>query len=341
MLQIYNMYKKYVTTLNDYKDLCITTRLDTGVKELSFSLPLTDENIAAVAEEYYLRTADYEYIIKEINMDKNDFFKVYCKPNIEDLKGGILPIFDGFRINVEDCLQKILDESASGWKLSYCSKIKSQITYQLAQTNAFDLLQLIREDLRLEYFYNTKEKTLYVYDKMGADKGILFTNDIKLSLLTRQGSTYDFATVIYPYGKDGLSIKDINNGKEYIENHSYSDKVIPIYWHKNEIEHAETLKAAAEIYLSSICAPVVCYEVKSATLPKKLKLGDDVIIADKLKKTRIHTRAVTIIQYPDTPEKDKIELANMKVDFAKTFNQFMKNYATQIQYIKKNIENLS
>jgi len=48
---------------------------------------------------------------------------------------------------------------------------------------------------------------------MGKDFGAYYSNELKLKNLKKQSSTYDYATVLIPIGKDGLTIMDINNGK--------------------------------------------------------------------------------------------------------------------------------
>jgi phage minor structural protein len=93
---------------------------------------------------------------------------------------------------------------------------------------------------------------LKVYDKMGINLGAYYSNELKLKNLNKQSSTYDYATVLFPIGKDGLTIANINNGKSYIENFTYTDKYIEKIWINEDYDVAERLKAAAEIYLDSI-----------------------------------------------------------------------------------------
>lgn len=114
MLKIYDTEHNYVSSIDKSKDLCITSTLKDGFNTLSFKLPLTDENLALVDEEYYVETDDYSYVIKEINLRKNDFICIYCNPNLEDLKYNLVSVYDAFDINIEAAIEKLFTQTQCG-----------------------------------------------------------------------------------------------------------------------------------------------------------------------------------------------------------------------------------
>ena len=107
------------------------------------------------------------------------------------------------------------------------------------------------------------------------------------------------------------------------------------------IEYPEELKLAAEQYLEYISTPIVSYSVELSSLPQGIGLGDTIILIDKIKRIKQKQRVVKIVQYPFTPEKDKVELSNQIVNFAETFIRFNSDYKKQISYIKKNLTTMS
>lgn len=339
MLRIYDTNHNFLTLIDRCKNPYVTSTLETGLKELVFGLPLTDEYLSVAAEENYVETDDYSYVIKEVDMSKNDYIYVYCDANIEDLQFNLVPVFDAFDINVQQALTKAIENT--GWKIEYNSNTSTAVEYKFAQTTSYELLKQIKEDYDLEIFYDTKEKIVKVYDYMGKNGGSYFSNELKLKLLNRQGQSYDFATVLYPIGKDGLTIGVINNGLNMIENYSYCNKYIPRYWVQEDIEHAEQLKMAAEAYLSYVSSPIVSYSVELSALPQGTTLGDNITIVDKLKRTKQKQRVVKIVNYPFSPERDKVEISNQIVNFADTFVKYNSDYKKQIEYIKKNLTTLS
>lgn len=339
MLRIYDTDHNFLKLIDRCKNPYVTSTLETGLKELVFGLPLTDEYLSLAAEENYVETDDYSYVVKEINMSKNDYIYFYCDANIEDLQFNLISVFDAFDISVQQAMAKAIKDT--GWKLEYNSNTATTVEYKLAQTTPYELLKQIKEDYDLEIFYDTKEKIVKVYDYMGKDKGNYFSNELKLKLLNRQGQSYDFATVLYPIGKDGITIGTINNGLNLLENYSYCDKYIPRYWVQDDIEHPEQLKMAAEAYLSYVSSPIVSYSVELSALPAGTALGDSITIVDKIKRTKQRQRVVKIINYPFSPEKDKAEISNQIVNFADTFIKYNSDYNKQIEYIKKNLTTLS
>lgn len=340
MIKIYDTSYSFVGVIDSYKDMCIKTVLETGTKSLSFKLPLTPHYISMVSEEYYVETEDYNYVIKEINMDEENFFTIYCNANLEDLKGNILPTFDALDINIEACLRKILDQLALPWAIVMNSSLTDKVEYKLKQATVYECLQQVKEDYDLEFWFDTKNKKLRVYDAMGSSKGMCFMNELHLKALSRQGQSYDFATVLYPIGRDGLTIADINNGKQYIENYNYSNKKITAYYIDESIEYAEDLKRKAEDYLAIVSMPVVSYSVELSSLPAGLTIGDNIILIDNIKKVKQKQRVVQIINYPENPELDTVQLSNEVVNFAKMFTKFNSEYRKTIKYVKQNIAEL-
>ena len=340
MLKIYDTNHSYVSSIDKSKDLCITSTLKDGFNTLSFKLPLTDENLALIDEEYYIETEDYSYVVKEINLSRNDFIHVFCNPNLETLKYSLVSVYDAFDINIEQAIVKIFTLIQAGWTVQYHSSLQDRVKYAEEKKSALELLEQIKADYNLEYWYNTKNKILEVYDHIGGDRGTYFSNEIKLKLLHKQGNTYDYITAIYPIGKDGLVIGPINNGKNILENYQYSNKYKPIFWIQEDIEYMDQLKLAAQTYLNYYSMPIVSYGLELSMLPKETSLGDNIILVDKIKRTKQKQRVVKIIKYPYTPEKDKVEISNQIVNFAETFTKFNSDYNKQIEYIKKNLRTL-
>jgi len=136
-------------------------------------------------------------------------------------------------------------------------------------------------------WFDTKNKILKVYNKMGSSiVRSYYANDIHLHRLAKQSSTYDYATVLYPYGKDGLTISLINNNKPYLENYSYTKKRIEKVWRNEDIDVAERLMGAAQDYLESIAKPITSYKVSLSELSDKTMLGDTIVVADTIKKIK-------------------------------------------------------
>ena len=203
------------------------------------------------------------------------------------------------------------------------------------------MIDLIANDYGQELWFDTKNKILYVFDKMGKEFGTIYSNELRIKQLSKQSSSYDYITVLHPIGKDGLTIGVVNNGVNILENYSYCNKYIPKYWIQDDIEHTEQLKMAAEAYLSYISSPIVSYSLELSSLGNSASVGDNIIIVDKIKRTKQRQRIVKTVRYLQNPERDKVELSNEIVNFADTFIKYNSDYEKQIEYIKQNLTTLS
>ena len=196
----------------------------------------------------------------------------------------------------------------------------------------------IAEDYQQEFWFDTKNKVLKIYDKMGSQFGAYYSNQLKMRQLVKQSSTYDYATVLYPIGKNGLTINVVNNNKSYLENYSYTNKKIEKLFIDEECEVAEILKAKAEAYLDEISVPRASYQVKLTDLGDNIAIGDTIILVDKIKKIKQKQRVVKIVRYWKSPERSQVEISNLQTNFARDFVKSQKKLESEIRYIRQLLE---
>ena len=338
MIKIYNTNYEFLKLLSSCRNIYTTETLSTGLKTLCFQVPSTDEFFDLIQEEFYVETADYAFVIKEIILEDNDFMTVYCQPNLEQLKGRPFDTFDCFEKNLSQAYTYCL--SNSDWRLEYLSSNLQIVTYQAARVSGYEMIELIASDYGQELWFDTKNKILYVLDKMGKEFGTIYSNELRIKQLSKQSSSYDYITVLHPIGKDGLTIGIINNNQDTLENFSYSNKYIKEYYIDEDIEHPEILKAKAEQYLNHNCMPKASYKLSLSDLDKNTALGDTILLVDKLKRIKQKQRVVKITRYLNEPEKDSVEISNLQVDFAREFVKEQKALRKEIEKLKKKLNNL-
>lgn len=173
------------------------------------------------------------------------------------------------------------------------------------------------DTFKYEIRFDNVSKTIYVADVLGADKGVYFSDQINLKSLTTTSDTYDFATRMIPSGFDGMGIEVVNGGVPYVENHTYSDKIVTVYWSDERYRVPENLKADAEKKLGEICKPLESYSAEVRDLSrytgyKVLAYGlyDTIELIDRDSKTRQKHRIVKKTVYPDEPDRDEVVIAN-------------------------------
>lgn len=318
MLKLYNKEHVAIDTLTDTKDLKIEYVLS-GEDLLEFSLSISDEKINLLEEEGYIRTKDNEYVIKAI--DPSDNFKRFsCNINVEALVGKAIASFDTSNNNVNDTIRLAI--AGTGWILAD-NNITKRRTVRLTNTNALEVLREVRKVFRVDIRYDAINKIIYVYEQFGEDRGVYFSDELNLKSFSIPSDTYDYVTRLYPKGKDGLTIASINNGKEYIENFQYSNKVLELIWEDNRYTDVNSLKEDAEVKLDELSKPKRTYQASISDLAKQSEeynfldffLGDTITLLSKQEKFRDKQRIVKYIQYPDDPSQNSCELGNTTLTF--------------------------
>ena len=315
MLRLLGKDKTPLGLLVNCKDVCVESDLKTGLKNLSFSYPITDELANKVQGECYIQTEDYEFVVKEVNKESNDWFSVFAKPNIETLSGKPHLHFEGLESKAADIIRLALGAD-TGWTVQEIDKIDKRRTIRKETGSTLDIINDVAKVFMIEIEFDTLNKKIKIYNKRGADKGAFFINSLNLKKLSQQANTYDFITRLIPIGKDNLRITAVNNGKEYIDNFQYSNKVVAQYWVDKRYTDVNSLLEDARAKLDELSKPVISYSAEVLTFNTPIALGDTITLIDNIKGVRDVQRVVKFKEYPLTPEKNTIEIANRTLSFA-------------------------
>lgn len=327
MIHLKGKNKKKIAGLVDYKDLCIEKILESGDQLLSFSYGKKSKYYFDIVEEGYITTKENEYVIKEKNVG-SDYTEFKCVLNLEDLEGRPFERYESVEQQIDKALALAL--AGTGWVVGKC-RLKKKRTVRATNCSSLEIIKNIRKTYRCDLVFNTLTRTIDVYERLGEDKGTYFIDSLNLKELSIQGNSYDYCTRIIPIGKDNLRISNVNNGKEYVENYQYSNKVKTIYWKDDRYTIVENLKEDAEAKLDEISKPYRAYAADIINLAKlndkyknilDYKLGDTITLISKDNKFRDKQRIVKIKEYPDEHEKDSVELANTTLSFEEMQTQF-------------------
>ena len=313
--------------LSYFKERSIVSVLSTGDKTLTFSYPL--EKSKNLIEENYIRTETDEFVIKQTK-EKDNYLEITAKLNVEELEGKTIESFKTTYKTIKDTLDEMLIDT--NWQVDLCNVTKKR-TVEGTLKSVWSLTQSCIETFNVELEYDTLHKKINVFEKRGDYKGVFVTDGVNMSSLEVQSSSYDFYTRLIPIGKDGLDISKINNGKNYVENHQYSNKIKTYYWKDERYTIDSDLKDDAILKLEEMSQPSKSYDVTLIDLAKMNKskykcyefsLGDIILLVSKEKNLRLKERIAKYTEYPESPEKNKVELSTVKVsleDIQKKFKE--------------------
>lgn len=321
-MQIFDDKKKRIGTLSGFKDRAITTTLDSGDKEMTFDYPASGALVDLLKEEYYIRTKTDEYVLKAV--EKGEQFNKYTAVlNVEELEGMAFPYgFESQEQTIKACLEFAFE--GTGWHVGTCTVTKKRTIDEQESVTAWDVLQKCLSTYRCECIIHSLTKTIDIYDRIGNEKGCYFMEGLNLRKISLKSDTYDFYTRIYPIGKDGITPKWLT-GKDYIDNFQYSSKVKSFTWKDERYTNTTSLIEDATAKIEEMSRPYKAYTAEVVDLANAsetykdilaYEIGDTVTLVSKKTHTKEKQRIVKITKYPETPEKNTIEISNIRKTFA-------------------------
>lgn len=321
-MQIFDDKKKRIGTLSGFKDRSITTTLDSGDKELSFNYPAAGAMVDLLKEEYYIRTKTDEFVIKAV--EKGEQFNKYTAVlNVEELEGAAFPYgFESQEQTIKACLEFAFE--GTGWHVGTCTVTKKRTINEEESVTAWDVLQKCLSTYRCECIIDSINKVVNIYERIGSDKGCYFMEGLNLRKLSLKSDTYEFYTRIYPIGKDGITPEWLT-GKDYIDNFQYSSKVKAYVWKDERYTNTTSLIEDATAKIEEMSRPYKAFTAEVVDLARasekykeilSYSIGDTVTLVSKKTQTKEKQRIVKITEYPETSERNTVEISNARKTFA-------------------------
>lgn len=320
-MQIFNDKKQRVGILKGFKGRKIVKTLDSGDKELTFKYPSNGKQVDLLKEEYYIRTKEDEYVIRKRKTGAR-FNEYTAQLNVEELESAVFPYgFESKEQTIRACLEFAFE--GTGWKVGVCQITKKRTINKDEETTAWNVLQDCLSTYRVECKIRSLEKTVDIYEQIGADRGRYFIEGLNLKKLTVTSDTYDFYTRLIPLGKDGIGIEWL--GKPYLENYQYSSKIKTYVWSDERYTNTTSLIEDGIAKLEEMSKPYVAYTADVIDLARQSEkysnvfdfdIGDTVWMISKKTHTKEKQRIVKLTEYPESPQNNTVELSNATKTFA-------------------------
>ena len=330
MLKLFDKNHNAIGHLVKYKDCKIESDVSTGDKTLTFTyLDKTNK----LENEMYIQTQDDEYVIKEVPADSNGFPEIVAVLNLEELQEDSWQTFSVTDTTIDTATRTAI--AGTGWTIGTCDVTKKR-NAGMMYVNTLGVIENLCKAFMCEVEYDTINKKISFYQKRGENKGTYFLSGLNLKRLQKKSDSHDFYTRVIPLGEDGLTIESVNEGKNYLDNFQYSDKVISYIWKEESYTDPQALMEDAELWLNDHSKPEVSYQVEVRNLAAQndqysvlsYKLGDTVKIIDQETGIIEEQRIVSMTQYPDDPNKDTCDISNTFLTFEEMQSKYQE--ATEI-----------
>jgi phage minor structural protein len=322
LLELYDKSHKKLANLTGTKSPHIQRTLEYGDETLDFYYPASGPWLGQIAAECYVRTDRQEYVVKAVEKSTASAWrKISCALNIEELEGTPFQDFETVEQTVKAAAEFALE--GTGWTVETDTDITKKRTIRKEDdTTAWEVVKQIVSTYRVELEIDAVNKRLLFHTRRGRDRGAYFIERLNLRGLGVKTSSYGFYTRLIPIGKDGLQLWQ--DGKNYIDNHQYSDKTITAIWRDERYTVTAALLEDAQARLAEASAPARAYTAELIDLAAQsdkynalaYDLGDAVLLVSEKTDEREKQRIVKLDEYPDDPLANKAELSNVKQTFA-------------------------
>ena len=328
----------------DVLNPCITHKFD-GHDILTFDISPYAEHYKDMAEESTLFYEGAFYIVKKID-ERQDISSIECDLCLDDLKAECFNYE-----STEQTLSYVLSQlvlHTSGWIYTNSATITISRSVELLENvNILDVLEYCADVYSCQFQFDNVTKTIDVIKyEINEPTGAYFTDELNLKDISFKGDSTEFCTRLIGYGKKDeetglyLTFESVNGGLNYVENHTYSDKIITKAFIDERFTDAQSLKAEAVARLALLAAPKRSYECTVADLAKinpdyenilSVSVYDVVTLIDRRRNTRINHMIMEYVEYPESPESNVITLSSVVQTLTGTVtkvNQIINNTGT-------------
>lgn len=288
-------------------DMRYVTHKYSGYDTLTFEVANNDPLYKYIVEETKIEDEKNRYIVKKVD-EHSDFVTVVCYVDLDDWKVNVFEEFRTTNKMLSEVLALLLPD---GWTVVGAGRFSKRTTVEEMEgqpfkgANPVDILPAVAEAYSCTFQFNAINKTIEAIDPATfKPSGYFFTDELNLKNLGFVGDSTSFATRLYAFGKrdeDGnaLTFASINDGKPYVEDHSYSDKIISVGWSDERYTDKENLLADAKAKLQELSYPVRSYTCDADRLGDGTWLYQIVTLIDRRRRTRVNHQVVEYKEHPN------------------------------------------
>lgn len=313
-----------------------------GKDAAGFTLPLDHPGYQYLFEETPLIDTETKqrYLIKAIDEGQTTV-NIKAELDLDELSRDMFLNYTNGSDTVVNTISKALPD---GWAVQDHAYFNQRRTIELEAATPLDVIDACPDIYNVVFHFDNNARVIHIYNPDSEEiSGVFLTDELNLKSVNFKGKSSGFATRLYAKGKDSLTFADINGGKDYVEDFSYSDKVISVYWKDERYTIAENLLADAKKRLKSMAVPQQSYTCGVMDLARarenqegkndniysflEFELYQNVVLLDRRRNRRITHTVAEIKRYPKYPEKNEVTLSTV----APSIQNSVKSIQTQME----------
>ena len=168
----------------------------------------------------------------------------------------------------------------TGWTLETVN-VRTKRTWTSTEKNALAVLRKVQDLHGGDLIFDNRNRTVSLLTFSGTDSCALFCYRKNMKSIKRVIDTQSLITRLYAYGKDGMTFASINDGKEYVEDTTYTDEIRISTLDCSNFTNPYQMLEYATMRLADYAAPRVSYVLNAMDLSaltgyghETWKLGD-------------------------------------------------------------------
>ena len=322
-------------------DKCYCDHNLNGFDTLTFEIQRKNDNHKSIVEEAKVYVFGNRFIIKKID-EHSDFTTVNCELDLDEWKAKINKNYRAVNELIINVMQNVIPD---GWTITYGTgvdttsraTVEKQEGKEFIAVTSLELLDYISNAFSVVFNFDVLLKTITVINiDAFTSSGDFFMEDLNMTELGYNGDSTNFITRVYAYGKDGLTFADINDDKEYVENVSYSNKIINYVLIDERYTVKANLLQYAQKVLNEKCQPVKSYTCSIKNFEGSIWLYKVVTIIDQRRQTKVEHQCVKYREYNNhnldviTLSSQSPSIEKIVSDNVKTTNDLIAEQSTYI-----------
>lgn len=330
-------------------DIIVTGEVN-GADTLEFKLPYSDPKRSALDNEKQVQIAGDIYRVRTVTDEKNSdgsgiLTTVYAEAAFYDLTFSVEKDATEFNAALaKEPLEYALD--GTGWSVGTVN-VSTLRTWTCQEKNALAILRMAQQIHGGDLVFDSRNRQVSLLVFSGKDSGALFTYRKNLTGIKRVVDTRSLVTRLYAYGKDGMTFAAINNGKEYVEDFTYTSDVRVSTLDLSNFTNPYQMLEYTNLRLAGYAQPRVSYVLSAMDLSvltgyehEQWNLGDIVTVDDRDLGITIKTRVIRREYNLQEPWKTVLELSTKLRELGDSSNDALADQFGQSSLIGQEIKDM-
>lgn len=286
--------------LENAYDIIVTGEIN-GEDTLSFKIPYRDSKRVHIDSEKKIQIVDDIYKVRTVtdskDTDGNSVTEVYAEAEFYDLTFSVRKEERTFEAEyAETAMAYAL--AGTEWSVGTVN-VRTKRTWTSSEKNALSILRNVADLHGGDLVFDCPNRLVHLLTVNGKDSGALFAYRKNMKSIQRVVDTRSLVTRLYAVGADGLTFADINGGKPYVEDFTYTNEIRISTLDCSSFTNPYQMKEYTEMRLAQYAKPTISYVLNAMDLSvltgyehEAWELGDYVRVEDKELGISVTTRIV-------------------------------------------------